>query len=221
MAKTTIFAGGFGSGKSELALHFALKQFAEKPDVVLADLDLVNPYFVIRDQADFLSSQGLRLLAPSGKMAHTDLPNMPSSMIGVFATSADIVIDLAGDEVGATVLGYLRSYVLQRDSYELILVINPYRPFAEKVSDLADLVFCLERGSRIKFTGIVSNPNLLDETTLDTIISGHDIVMGYAEYFHLPIIGLAVKAEFYRSLLPRYGSLLIPLDIRLRPDYLQ
>ena len=221
MAKTTILSGGFGSGKSEIAIHLALKYFAGNPKVVLADLDLVNPYFVIRDQAEFLNNLGLKLLAPSGKMSHTDLPSIPGSMIGIFSTEADMVIDLAGDEAGATVLGYLSRYVLQRESYDLILTVNPYRPFAENQHELGEMISYLEQKARMKFTSIISNPNLLSDTDLDTIIAGHEKVVSYAEHFQLPIIGLAVKTEFYQSLYPRFGELLIPLKLYLRPDYLQ
>jgi GTP cyclohydrolase I len=48
LGSINIFAGGFGSGKTEIALNFAMDNHAETQDVVLADLDLVNPYFVSR-----------------------------------------------------------------------------------------------------------------------------------------------------------------------------
>ena len=51
----TIYAGGFGSGKSELALNHAMQMAAISSDVILADLDLVNPYFASRDLYDALS----------------------------------------------------------------------------------------------------------------------------------------------------------------------
>ena len=39
-----IFTGHFGSGKTEVALNFALQEKKKGEDVVIVDLDIVNPY---------------------------------------------------------------------------------------------------------------------------------------------------------------------------------
>mgnify|MGYP003240578704 FL=1 len=44
-----IFTGHFGSGKTEVALNFALQEKKKGEDVVIVDLDIVNPYFRTND----------------------------------------------------------------------------------------------------------------------------------------------------------------------------
>ena len=46
MAKrVTLFAGHYGSGKTNVALNFARQLKRTVPRVAVADLDIVNPYF--------------------------------------------------------------------------------------------------------------------------------------------------------------------------------
>ena len=40
-----IFLGNFGSGKTELAMHFAIDSAAAGNPTTLIDLDVINPYF--------------------------------------------------------------------------------------------------------------------------------------------------------------------------------
>ena len=54
MKRITLFAGHYGSGKTNIALNYArmLKRAGEK--VAIADLDIVNPYFRTKDSAQDL-----------------------------------------------------------------------------------------------------------------------------------------------------------------------
>ena len=49
-----IFTGHFGSGKTEVALNFALQEKKKGEDVVIVDLDIVNPYFRTNDARNVL-----------------------------------------------------------------------------------------------------------------------------------------------------------------------
>ncbi len=52
MAKRiTIFAGHYGSGKTNLAVNYALQLRRAGERVKIADLDIVNPYFRTKDSA--------------------------------------------------------------------------------------------------------------------------------------------------------------------------
>jgi len=215
-----IFAGGFGSGKSEVALNYALEISHTMPKVVIADLDLVNPYFATRDRRDELQRSEVRLIAPSGQLAFGDVPAVPGEMIGLLRQDNEMVIDVAGDEVGSLVLGYISRYIIARGKYELHMVLNPYRPFARDVDSVLALRRDLERASKLRFTHIVSNPNLTTETTPDLIIAGHNQVMKYAEAMNLPISALTVEKRYYTALLPIYGELLRVIDLYLRPTWL-
>ena len=220
MSQTVILAGGYGSGKSEIALNFVLQAKAAGRDMILADLDLVNPYFASRDITEELKLRGIQVTAPEGRFQFTDLPSVPKEMIGILQNDQDILIDLAGDENGSTVLGYLSRYVRLRTGYEHWMVVNPYRPFAADLTEMKELVAGLELVGKIPFTGIISNPNLLEETNLEVIRQGHRRVEEYSQAFQLPICRLCVEKSFYEVLFPEYGSLLMPLNLYLRPGYL-
>ncbi len=220
MANMTIYAGGFGSGKSELALNHAMQMAAISSDVILADLDLVNPYFASRDLYDALRLAGIRLVAPAGDLSFGDVPAIPSEIIGLIRQENNMVIDVAGDEVGSLVLGYLSKYILARPTYDFLLVLNPYRPFAQDLESVILLRDQLERAAHIKFTGIVSNPNLLQETSTAVIRGGHEKVAGFSTALNLPIRYLTVERRFYTELYPDYKELLKVINLYLKPEWL-
>ncbi len=220
MGKIIILAGGFGSGKSEIALNFAMQEAEKSSNVILADLDLVNPYFASRELKVDLEKKGIRLLSPGGELSFGDVPNLPSEIIGLVRQNNNMFIDLAGDEVGALVLGYLSQYIFKKRSYDLFLVLNPYRPFAMDQQDLRELKIYLEKAARLKFTGIISNPNLVEETDIDVIIEGHRRVLGFAESLNIPIKYIVVEEKFCNKLFPVYGNTLKKIKVYLRPDWL-
>lgn len=221
MGSITIFAGGFGSGKSEVALNWAMDKAKESAGIVLADLDLVNPYFVSRDLKTELNHNGITLVAPGGDLSFGDVPHIPANILTYLRQDNDMVFDLAGDEVGTVVLGYLSTWVIRRSSINLFLVVNPYRPFAGDLQSIGELRTGLERAARMKFTGIISNPNLVEASDINTIIEGHQRVEVYARALNLPVAFLTVQEEFFSELLPKYGPLLKKLRLYLRPDWLR
>ncbi|HPF20378.1 MAG TPA: hypothetical protein PLC88_03485 [Syntrophomonas sp.] len=220
MATVTIFAGGFGSGKSELAINYALDISHFADNVILADLDLVNPYFASRNVKDMLEARGIKLLAPAGELSLGDVPSVPPEIIGFLREDVEIVIDVAGDEVGAMVLGYLSRYIKDSD-YRFYLVLNPYRPFAGNLDLVMELRVLLENAANLTFTGLISNPNLMAETNPDLIRNGHHIVTAYAQAMQLPVSWLAAEDQFYDDLVHDFGKDLQPITRYLRPAWLQ
>ena len=49
--RVTLFCGHYGSGKTNVALNYALHLKQDGGDVTVADLDIVNPYFRTKDSA--------------------------------------------------------------------------------------------------------------------------------------------------------------------------
>ena len=60
--RISIITGHYGTGKTELAVNLALALAAEGSSVMLADLDIVNPYFRSRERRPMLEA-ALRELA--------------------------------------------------------------------------------------------------------------------------------------------------------------
>jgi len=219
LAKVIIYAGGFGSGKSELAVNYALQRSQHTDNLILADLDLVNPYFASRDVREALEASGIRLLAPGGELSFGDVPSIPPAIIGLLRGNDEIIIDVAGDEVGSMVLGYLSRYIKDGD-YQFYLVLNPYRPFAQDLESVMELKQLLEGAAHMPFTGLISNPNLMGETNLETIRAGHEMVLNYARIIQLPVCCLTVENRFRAALENEYGEILQVISLHLKPDWL-
>lgn len=217
----SIFAGGYGSGKTEIALNYAFAAANQDNNVVLADLDLVNPYHVSRERRLDLENRGITLLAPGGELSFSDVPQLPHKLIAHLYADNHMLIDVAGDEAGGLVLGYLNRYLEQRCPFHLWLVVNPYRPFAADLEGIREMVRLVEDTSRLNFTGIISNPNLVEETDTDCIREGHRQVTAYARELALPIGSLTVREDFYKDLYPEFGSLLTSIRLYTRPEWLK
>ena len=61
--RITLFAGHYGSGKTNIAVNYALYLKSLGDDVVIADLDIVNPYFRTRDSLEDLNKAGIKLIS--------------------------------------------------------------------------------------------------------------------------------------------------------------
>ena len=78
--RVTLFAGHYGSGKTNLAVNFALQMRNNGKNVKIADLDIVNPYFRTKDSAKVLSDAGIELISPAFANTNLDLPALPAQV---------------------------------------------------------------------------------------------------------------------------------------------
>ena len=76
--RLTLFAGHYGSGKTNIAVNYALALAKEDKKVCIADLDIVNPYFRTADSAKELESAGIRLITSRFTNSNVDLPALPA-----------------------------------------------------------------------------------------------------------------------------------------------
>jgi len=167
-----LFTGNYGSGKTEVAVNVvsALAKSGEK--VIIGDLDLVNPYFRCREARTQLEELGAKVVAPDAGMNSADLPILLPEIRGAVEHPNDItVLDVGGDNVGATVLSTLTP-VFKRIEYEMIFVLNQNRPFTDTVEGALTLMSEIEHASRLKITSIAGNTHLMDETDFQMIKEG-------------------------------------------------
>ena len=136
--RVTLFAGHYGSGKTNLAVNFALQMRNNGKNVKIADLDIVNPYFRTKDSAKVLSDAGIELISPAFANTNLDLPALPAQVYSlVQQKDFYAVMDIGGDDRGAFALGRYRDYILEENDYEMIFVANFYRPLT-RTADEAD-----------------------------------------------------------------------------------
>ena len=92
--RLTLFAGHYGSGKTNIALNYARSLHRDQGlPVTIADLDIVNPYFRTKDSEQQLSAEGIGLICSPFANSNLDVPAMPKetyALIGstAFSTSA-------------------------------------------------------------------------------------------------------------------------------------
>ena len=168
-----IVAGHYGSGKSEFSVSLALRLAASGRRVAVADLDIVNPYFRSREAAALLEARGVRVI--SSMLGHVTTLELPAISPEVRAPLADpgtdAIVDLGGDAVGARVLAQFRADVVRRP-YELLVVVNAYRPETATPDGVLDHVRRIETTTGLKASGLVSNTHLLRATSTDDVRVG-------------------------------------------------
>ena len=199
--RITLFAGHYGSGKTNIAVNYALMLKEAYDKVVIADLDIVNPYFRSKDSEKQLEARGIHLISSEYANSNVDVPAMPSEAYSIIDDkSIRAVIDVGGDDRGALAMGRYASAILNENDYEMLLVINKYRPLTRDCASTLAVMNEIETACQMKFTGIINNSNLGDETTEETVLSS----LAYAEEISaasgLPVRMTTVKEDLYDKL---------------------
>ncbi len=214
MAKRiTIFAGHYGSGKTNIAVNYALKLKSEGQAVKIADLDIVNPYFRTKDSAKELEQAGIPLISPAFANTNVDLPALPAELYSlVQRQDALAVLDVGGDDRGAYALGRYAPAILEENDYEMCYVANFYRPLTPTAEDALEIMREIEAAAGIPFTAIVHNSNLGNDTTAEDVIAAAKFVEELSRLADLPILFTAAKAE----LCPALSGELLPLTLQAK-----
>jgi len=191
-----IFVGSFGSGKTEIAINYSIYCRKSYTKVAIVDLDIVNPYFRTREAKNVLNLKGVKVVTPEGKLTYADLPLISPEIKGLIQNlDYRLILDVGGDDVGTVVLGNFKSFIEGSD-YEMLLVVNPYRPFTQSVPQIKQMAQEIENSSRLKISGIISNPNLSRQTDEKIIKQGHILIRQVSQKLNLPIEFICIDEQF-------------------------
>jgi hypothetical protein len=191
--RISIFTGRFGTGKTEVAINYALALAELDGSVTLTDMDVVTPYFRTRDMTERLKPRGVEVVAPADFARDIHLPAVSARIWGTLQNEDGLtVMDVGGDSQGARAIGQFKA-LIERSGYIMYLVVNPYRPFNATVERIAQTVADIEASSRLETGALVSNPNLIADTTLQIVQDGHRLVEQAGEELGLPIAFLCVE----------------------------
>ena len=169
--RLTLFAGHYGSGKTNIAVNYAVLLAKEGKKVCIADLDIVNPYFRTKDSERELEENGITLICSQYANTNVDLPAIPAESYRLVQDKTCFgVIDIGGDDRGAYALGRFADAIKAEGDYRMVFVLNRYRPLTSTVSDAIEIMREIEIASGIKFDCIVNNSNIGSETTADIVI---------------------------------------------------
>lgn len=214
--RLTLFCGHYGSGKTNIALNYALHLRQGGEAVTVADLDIVNPYFRTKDSRAELERAGIRLICSDYANTNLDIPALPPELYAITDDrSRRVVLDIGGDDRGALVLGRLTPAILAENSYEMLLVINHYRPLTPDAPSTIEVMREIEQAGGIRFTGLVNNSNLGEETTPGTVLASLPYAQAVSEAAGLPVVMTTVKKNLFEALQGQVPGL-FPLTLQAK-----
>jgi len=186
--RVTLFAGHYGSGKTNIAVNYALLLAREGRRAAIADLDIVNPYFRTKDSAAELEAAGVDLISPQFANSNVDLPALPAEAYRLVEDkSLYAVMDIGGDDRGAYALGRYTPFILEEGDYRMAFVANPYRPLTRTPEEALEVMREIEAAGGLPFTDIVNNANLAHETTPETVLAAVPYMEKLSELSGLPV----------------------------------
>lgn len=175
--RLTLFAGHYGSGKTNIAVNYAMYLAREGKRVCIADLDIVNPYFRTKDSEKELNALGIRLVSPQYANSNVDLPALPAESYRLVQDKSTFgIMDIGGDDRGAYALGRFKDAIKAENDYRMAFVVNCHRPLTSSVEDTVEIMREIEAASGLEFTCIVNNSNLGPETTTETVLDSLDFI---------------------------------------------
>ena len=186
--RLTLFAGHYGSGKTNIAVNYALQLASEGKKVLIGDLDIVNPYFRTKDSAIDLEKAGVELISPQYANTNVDLPALPAENYRLVQDRSTYgIMDIGGDDRGAYALGRYTPFILEENNYRMAFVANCYRPLTRTPEDALEIMREIEQACKMPFTCIVNNSNLGPETTPETILESIDYIQKLSRLSGLPL----------------------------------
>lgn len=199
--RLTLFAGHYGSGKTNIAVNYAFRLAKKGKKVCIADLDIVNPYFRTKDSEKELEELGIHLISPQYANSNVDLPALPAESYRLVQDKSVFgIMDIGGDDRGAYALGRFAPAIKEENDYCMAFVVNCYRPLTSNVQDTVEIMKEIETAAGISFNCIVNNSNLGEETTADTVRDSLSFVDELCRVTGLPLWMHTAKASVAEQL---------------------
>ena len=194
--RLTLFAGHYGSGKTNIAVNYALHLAREGKKVCIADLDIVNPYFRTADSAAVLKEAGIDLISPKFANSNVDLPALPAEAYRLVEDKSSYgIMDIGGDDRGAYALGRYTPFLRKENNYRMIFVANCYRALTPTAIDALEVMREIEAACGLQFTDIVNNSHLGNFTDVQTLLDSQSFVQELSDLSGLPVYMTTVRAD--------------------------
>lgn len=212
--RVTLLCGHYGSGKTNIAVNMAFDLKKRKENVAIADLDIVNPYFRTKDSSEEFKQKNIRLICSEYANTNLDIPALPQDLYAITDDKdLNVIIDVGGDDRGALALGRISEKIVEENDYEMLMVINCYRPLTRDVEDTLEVMREIELAGKIKFTGLINNSNLGELTSEDDVINSLSYAREVSKLSSLPVVMTSVNENIYNALLEKVPTL-FPLRLQ-------
>ena len=216
--RLSIVTGHYGTGKTEFAVNLALAMARDGERVMMADLDIVNPYFRSRERRKLLEEAGIRLISSSQACSDADVPALPAELLTILEDrSIRGILDIGGDPVGARVLARFQPRIVMED-YQLIYVLNANRPEVREAENAIAYLRGIEATTGLTCTGIVNNTHLCGETTEAEIRKGAALAAAVSQETGIPIL-CHVAEERLAPALSDLSETVFPITIKMKKPW--
>ena len=137
-----------------------------------------------------------------------------------------VIVDVGGDDVGATALGRYKSDFddMTDDQLEVLNVVNIRRPLSGTVEKLIRLQDGMAKHSRLKITGMINNTNLATETGEEELRDGYKMLKEVSDLTGIPVAYTTGKKALLDKFLaeghdPKYIGKPVAIDIIMKRDW--
>ena len=198
LAPVTVVCGHYGVGKTNFALNLALDAAEAGLSVTLVDLDIVNPYFRSSEYRSVLDEAGVALVSPVFAQAGTslDVPSLTGAIAPALNRAyldaragegkARVIVDVGGDDAGATALARFAGDIA-RGPHAFLYVVNRFRNLTQQPAEALAVLAEIEARCGLRATGIVSNAHLKAETTPEVVAQGAAFAARVSELAGVPL----------------------------------
>lgn len=215
--RLTLFAGHYGSGKTNIAVNYAIRMAREGKQVCIADLDIVNPYFRTKDSEKELNEAGVTLISSPFANSNVDLPALPAEAYRLVSDRQSYgVMDIGGDDRGAYALGRYVPAIREENCYRMVFVANFSRPLTRTPEDAMEVMREIEAACGLAFTDIIHNTNLGPETTPDTVLDALPHIQKLSQLSGLPVFAHTAETAVAAALTGKLAPL---FPLRLQEKY--
>lgn len=205
------YVGEYASGKSEVAVNRALQLAQQNHKVNLVDFDIVEPCYTLRPIKKRLAEQGIDVIAWDTRdtvgLGETGNIIKPASK-WVLLREGDVILDIGYGVEGSKTLNLLEG-ADKEPNLKIFMVVNISRPMTSNVQEIVEYARELA-----PLHGLINNTHLGDETTVEVVQRGAQVVTEAAKELGLPVIATtAVRAIAERiGKKDCMGNVVRPLD---------
>ena len=187
--RITILCGHYGTGKTNVAVNMAFDLRNKFEKTAIADLDIVNPYFRTKDSEEEFNRRGIRFICSEYANSNLDIPALPQDIYSITdERDTKFILDIGGDDRGAYVLGRIAPAIKAEGDYDMLMVVNMYRPLTRDAASAVEVMREIETACSINFTGIVNNSNLGAETVPEDVLKSVKYADEISAMTGLPVV---------------------------------
>lgn len=219
-SKNFIFLGEAGSGKSEIAINFAMDLVRNSHQKVhFFDMDMTKPLFRSRDLRKELKKAGVEFHCQEQFM---DAPTLVGGVKRLLKEEDVLVVmDVGGDHIGARAIGGFAT-LLNKENTIVYYVLNALRPWSEDIEHIDVTLGQILGVSNINLAQIklIDNSNVGVKTTAREYLEGSSRMIEIVKPY-MSIEFSCVSEGLFKAVRDKAKLPLVPMHLYLTYDWIK